>query len=285
MAGFSAPPPILRTDRNTETDEKSLLSRDESVTCGAEKRVLCAKGSDGMINDEIREELLRLQDTGYRGFLAGLIPTVPAQTVIGVRTPELRKLAKQICSREDIRDFLDALPHIWFEENQLHAFIVSQIRDFSLCVDAVDRFLPYIDNWATCDQMSPRAFAKHRTELKPWIAGWIRSGQTYTVRYGIKMLMDHFLDDAYGPDYPEMVISACSDDYYIRTAAAWYFATALAKQYDAVIGCLEGRRLDRTTHDLAIRKACESYRISPEKKAYLKTLRSVSRPSPADRAP
>ncbi len=226
-----------------------------------------------MILDDIRKELFRLQDIKYRDFQARLIPTVPPETVIGVRTPELRRLAKQLRGREDIGLFLDALPHTWFDENQLHAFILSDFKDCFLCMDAVDRFLPFVDNWATCDQMSPKVFSKHRMELLVRIREWICSDRPFTVRFGVKMLMDHFLDDAFDPSYAEMVASIHSGEYYVMTIAAWYFATALAKQYDHVIGYLENRRLDTVIHNMAIRKACESFRIDAETKEYLKTLK------------
>ena len=225
------------------------------------------------IIDEIREELFRLQDTEYRDFQSGLIPGIGAETTIGVRTPELRKYAKSLVRREDRDVFLNDLPHRYFDENQLHAFIVSEIKDYAACLDAVDRFLPYVDNWATCDQMSPKVFKKHKQELLPSIKQWIDSGQTYTVRFGAGMLMEHFLDESFDPVYPEIVAGIRSEEYYVRMMAAWYFATALAKQYEAVIPYIEERRLDPWTHNKTIQKAVESYRISPEQKEYLKELK------------
>ena len=226
-----------------------------------------------MIIDEIREELFRLQDVQYRDFQSKLIPTVPPGSAIGVRTPALRKLARDLSRRPDIGEFLDALPHLYFDENQLHAFLLSEMKDYDACLAAVNRFLPFVDNWATCDQMSPRVFRKHRQELLGSIRQWLSSDETYTVRFGMGMLMEHFLDDCFDPVYPEMVCAVRSEEYYVRMMAAWYFATALAKQYDAVLPFLEERKLDPWTHNKAIQKATESYRITPEQKAYLRSLK------------
>ena len=226
-----------------------------------------------MITDEIRAELFRLQDVQYRNFQSRLIPSRDPGSMIGVRTPELRRLAKQAGRRADISAFLDALPHTYFDENQLHAFIISDMKDYAACLERVDRFLPYVDNWATCDQMSPRVFKKHRAELSGSIPRWISSGQTFTVRFGIKMLMDHFLDGDFSPVYPELAAGVRSGEYYVRMMIAWYFATALAKQYETVLPYIEGRRLDAWTHNKTIQKAVESYRITPEQKEYLKRLK------------
>ena len=223
--------------------------------------------------NEIRKELFALQDTKYRDFQVKLIPTVDPETVIGVRTPELRKYAKQLIKSEDIEEFLTHLPHQYFDENQLHAFILSEMKDYSECVDKVDRFLPFVDNWATCDQMSPKVFKKHRQKLLKEIKRWIRSGETYTIRFGIGMLMEHFLDEDFDPAYPEMVAKIRSDEYYVNMMVAWYFATALAKQYKTVISYIEDQRLDVWTHNKAIQKSVESSRITPEQKVYLKGLK------------
>ena len=222
---------------------------------------------------EIREELFSLQDPGYRDFQGMLIPSNKDASMIGVRTPELRRLARTYAGREDIAEFLDDLPHQYFDENQLHAFIISGIKDYEKCVKEVIRFLPFVDNWATCDQMSPKVFRKHRQELAEQAEEWIGSGHTYTVRFGIKMLMDHFLEEEFDLMYPEMVAQVRSEEYYIRMMVAWYFATALAKQYDAVLPFIENRRLDPWTHNKAIQKAVESYRVTPEHKEYLKSLK------------
>ena len=226
-----------------------------------------------MINEEIREELFRLKDEKYRVFQSRLIPTVKEDSMIGVRTPQLRKYAKQLAKREDIAEFLDDLPHSYFDENQLHAFIISEIKDYARCIEEVSRFLPFTDNWATCDQMSPKVFKKHRNELLKKIRQWIASKETYTIRFGVGMLMEHFLDEDFDPAYPEMVAGIRSEEYYVNMMVAWYFATALAKQYDKVIVFLEDRRLEVWTHNKAIQKAVESYRITPEQKEYLKSLK------------
>ena len=226
-----------------------------------------------MITEEIRTRLFSLQDTAYRDFQVKLIPGTDAEKEIGVRTPELRKLAKELAKREDIRDFLKDLPHEYFDENQVHAFILSEEKDFEKCMDELELFLPYVDNWATCDQMSPKVFRKNKKDLLTAIKRWIESDQTYTVRFAIKMLMEHFLDEDFDPIYPEMVAEVRSEEYYIRMMIAWYFATALAKRYDAVLPYLKQEKLDVWTHNKAIQKAVESYRITEEQKIYLKSLK------------
>lgn len=226
-----------------------------------------------MINEEIRRELFAFQDTKYREFQAKLMPTVDAETMIGVRTPELRKLAKEFAKNDEINSFLETLPHQYFDENQLHAFIVSGMKDFDSCILETERFLPYIDNWATCDQMSPKVFRKHRQELLEHIREWIVSDKAYTVRFAIGMLMEHFLDEDFNIVYPEMVAAVRSEEYYINMMIAWYFATALAKQYNVVLPFIEQRRLEAWTHNKTIQKAVESYRVTLEQKEYLKTLK------------
>jgi len=229
-----------------------------------------------MIRNRIREELFSLQDKKYREFQAKLIPTVDPETVIGVRTPQMRKLAKRLYKETDpveLGVFLNELPHKYFDENQLHAFLISEEKDYDRCVAQINDFLPYIDNWATCDQLSPKVFKKHRGELLNNIKEWINSDRTYTIRFGIGMLMQHFLDDDFDPAYPETVAQVRSEEYYVNMMIAWYFATALAKQYDTAITYIEGQKLDVWTHNKAIQKARESYRITPEQKEYLKTLK------------
>ena len=225
------------------------------------------------ITEEIRERLFQLQDEKYRDFQSKLIPNLEASVMIGVRTPELRKLSREMERRENIGEFLDALPHRYFDENQLHAFILSEIRDYDRCVEAVCRFLPYVDNWATCDQMSPKVFRRNRQALLPHIREWIDSGKTYTVRFGIGMLMSHFLDEGFDQTYAETVASIRSEEYYVNMMSAWYFATALVGHYEEILPFLEEKRLDPWTHNKAIQKAIESYRITEEQKAYLRTLR------------
>lgn len=226
-----------------------------------------------MLTDEIREELFRLQDPEYRDFQSRLIPTMSTDRMIGVRTPELRKFAKELGKRPDKDEFLEDLPHRYYDEDQLHAFLLSEMKDYGECLAAVERFLPFVNNWATCDQMSPRVFRKHRTELLKPIRDWLTSEQPYTVRFGVGMLMEHYLDGDFDLAYPEMVARLRSDEYYVNMMIAWYFATALAKQYDAVLPFLEEQRLDDWTHNKAIQKAIESRRITPEQKAYLRGLK------------
>ncbi len=225
------------------------------------------------LTEEIRERLFSLQDLKYREMQIKIIPTVKPERIIGVRTPELRMMAKELGNREGTDAFLNDLPHSFFDEDQLHAFILSGMKDYAECLAALERFLPYVDNWANCDQMSPKVFRKHRTELLSSIRKWISSGETYMIRFGIGMLMEHYLDEDFDIAYPEMVSGIRSGEYYVNMMTAWYFATALAKQYDAVLPFIEDRRLDAWTHNKAIQKSVESYRITPEQKAYLKTLK------------
>ncbi len=235
------------------------------------------KKQDKQKINEIREHLFSMQDTKYRDFQAKLIPTVEADSVIGVRTPELRKYATELIRQGEYDAFLQDLPHKYFDENQLHAFIVSGIRDYEKCMEEVCHFLPYVDNWATCDQMSPKVFKKHKTELLGQVKEWIKSDAAYTVRFAIGMLMEHFLDEDFDPEYPKMVAKVRSEEYYINMMIAWYFATALAKQYDAILPYIEEKKLDAWTHNKAIQKSVESYRITPEQKDYLKSLKVKSK--------
>ncbi len=230
-----------------------------------------------MTIEEIRNELFSKQDLKYRDMQAKIIPNLSKDVFIGVRTPEMRKFAKQLAKTEESRLFLNDLPHKYFDENQLHAFIISEIKDYGKCVEEVNRFLPYVDNWATCDQMSPKVFKKHKGELIEEIKKWVGSDRTYTVRFGTGALMEHFLDRDFDPAYPDMVAEIRSDEYYINMMTAWYFATALAKQYDEILPYIEEHRLDVWTHNKAIQKAVESYRITPEQKAYLKSLKIKQR--------
>ena len=229
------------------------------------------------LTEKIRKRLFESHDLRYRDFQIKIIPTADKDTLIGVRTPELRTLAKQLTKREDIAKFLDDLPHRYFDENQLHAFIISGIKDYDRCMAETEKFLPYIDNWATCDQMSPKIFKKHRPDLLEHIKKWIGSDETYTVRFGIGMLMEHFLDEDFAPEYPEMVAGLRSEEYYVNMMTAWYFATAMARQYEAVLPYIENNRLDTWTHNKTIQKCVESYRITPEQKEYLKTLKIRNR--------
>lgn len=222
--------------------------------------------------EKIVKELFEMQDEKYRDFQSALIPGSDLEKVIGIRTPLLRKYAKNL-PLEDAKAFLLELPHEYFDENQLHAFIVSEIKDIDACIKEVNTFLPYVDNWATCDQMSPVIFKKHKDKLLEEVRKWIASSETYTVRFGIKMLMQHFLDEDFNLEYPEMVAKIQSEEYYVKMMIAWYFATALAKQYDSVIPFIEEGRLEKWTHNKAIQKSIESYRITTEQKKYLRTLK------------
>lgn len=226
-----------------------------------------------MIVDEIQSELFNLQDIKYRDFQSKLIPNIEKNNIIGVKTPELKSLAKQYVKNSEIKDFLIALPHRYFDENQLHAFIIAQQRDFKKCLEEVERFLPYIDNWATCDQLSPQCFKKNYEALLPYIEKWLESEKTYTVRFAIGALMRYFLGDSFKPEYAVAVASVSSNEYYVNMMRAWYFATALAKNYDEVLPFIESKKLDRWSHNKSIQKAVESYRITPEQKQYLKTLK------------
>ena len=228
---------------------------------------------ENKMTDKIRNELFNMQDIKYVDFLRKLIPNIDPETIIGVRTPELRKYAKQLEKDDMVSGFLTKLPHRYFEENQLHSFVISGIKDYKCCMDEVCRFIPYIDNWATCDQLSPKIFKKHRAELFEQIKLWISSTETYTVRFAVGMLMEHFLDEDFDIIYPEMVSEIRSEEYYVNMMIAWYFATALAKQYDAIIPFIEEGRLADWTHNKTISKARESFRITPEQKEYLKGLK------------
>jgi len=224
----------------------------------------------------IRKWLFLMQDTVYRDFQAKLIPSIDPGKMIGVRTPQLRKLARELiksCPGGDLEAFYKDLPHTYFDEDQLHAFLISEMKDYNTCMDHLEHFLPFIDNWATCDQLAPKVLAGHKEELLEKIRQWIHSDRTYTVRFAIGMLMKHFLGEDYKDEYADLVASVRSDEYYINMMIAWYFATALAKQYDSVLPYIEEHRLDAWTHNKAIQKAIESYRIIPDQKTYLRTLK------------
>lgn len=221
----------------------------------------------------VRERLFAMRDLGYRDFHAKLVPNIDKEKIIGVRTPALRKFAREFAKSPLAAEFLAALPHEYYEENNLHGFIIAGIRDFDECAEEISRFLPYVDNWATCDSLSPRVFAENRARLLPLIDEWLRSRDTYAVRFGIEMLMNHFLDEDFSPECLEKVASVKSGEYYINMAAAWYFATALAKRYEETLPLFEEKRLDAWVHNKAIQKASESFRVTNEHKAYLRTLK------------
>ena len=220
----------------------------------------------------IKEELFKLQDLKYRDFQSKLIPDVNKENIIGVRTPDLRKLAKEIM-KTDYSEFLNNLPHKYYEENQLHMFIISEIKDYYECLKRFNEFLPYVDNWSTCDQSSPKVFKKNSDKLINEIKKWIKSKETYTIRFGISMLMRVYLDEYFDEKYLEMVSKIKSKEYYVNMMIAWYFATALAKQYDTTIPYIENKKLDKWVHNKSIQKALESYRVTKEHKEYLKSLK------------
>ena len=226
----------------------------------------------------IQKRLFALQDLKYKEFHSGLVPTAETEDMIGVRVPQVRKLAKEVAKEEGCQDFLRQLPHKYYEENNLHAFIIEGMKDYEQCLAEVNRSLPYVDNWATCDSMNPKVFKKHKKELLPQIDAWLASDKTYTIRFGIGMLMGLYLDEHFSVEYLEKVASVTSKEYYVNMMRAWYFATALAKQYDATVKVLEEKRLDAWTHNKTIQKAVESYRITPGQKEYLRTLKVKSTP-------
>lgn len=221
----------------------------------------------------IQKELFALKDISYADFQAKLVPNIPRELFIGVRVPEARKLAKRLAKEQEASEFLKDLPHKYYDENILHALLISEMRDYDACIVAIDEFLPYIDNWAVCDILSPKIFKEHKTSLLEKIKEWSASDKTFTCRFGLEMLMSYFLDNDFKPDYLEITTSVHSEEYYARMMIAWFFATALAKQWDASIKYIEDNRLDTWTHNKAIQKARESRRIAQKQKEYLKTLK------------
>jgi 3-methyladenine DNA glycosylase AlkD len=221
----------------------------------------------------IKDELFKLQDISYGDFQAKLTPGIPRELFIGVRVPEARKLAKRLIREPAVSEFLEDLPHKYYDENILHGLLLSEMEDYDACIEAVDKFLPYIDNWAVCDIISPNIFKKNKTALLEKIKEWSASDKTYTCRFGIKMLMTHFLDDDFKSEYLEIPVSIHSEAYYVQMVVAWFFATALAKQWDTTVKYIEDHRLDTKTHNKAIQKARESNRITSKQKEYLKALK------------
>lgn len=222
---------------------------------------------------DIEKSLFALKDEKYAEFQAKLTPTVDKNLFIGVRVPDTRKLAKEIYKSGYYSGFLHELPHKFYDENMLHGLIVSEIKEYDECIAAVDRFLPYVDNWAVCDIMSPKCFKKNKDKLMDKIIEWSGSDEVYTARFGIEMLMTHFLDEDFKLEYLEIPANVQLEDYYAKMMVAWFFATALAKQWDAAIPYLKENRLEVWTHNRTIQKARESYRITDEQKAYLKTIK------------
>ena len=222
---------------------------------------------------EIQKELFSLQDKEYMKFSSKLTPNVPEDTIIGVRIPEIRKLAKKLVRNNEYEDFLKELPHKYYDENLLHGAIISENKDFENCIELLNSFLPFVDNWAVCDTISPKIFKKHKKELIEKIKEWSQSDKTYTCRFGVEMLMTHFLDEDFKKEYLEMVANIHSEEYYVKMVIAWFFATALTKQWDYAVIYLENNRLDVWVHNKTIQKARESLRILEDKKGYLKGLK------------
>lgn len=240
--------------------------------CQADTEILKHLRSSMVLTDR----LFAAQDEKYRQFQAKLMPTVEPGCIIGIRVPELRKIAKEAADTEAAELFLQQLPHRFYDENNLHGFLICTLKDYDATIRELDRFLPYVDNWATCDLMRPRCFAKHLDELRQQIRVWMASDRVYTIRFGMEMLMTFFLDQGFDPEDLDEVAAVANPDYYVRMMKAWYFATALAKQPEATLPILEQGKLDAWTHNKTIQKAVESYRITPEQKAYLRTLRRKS---------
>lgn len=226
-----------------------------------------------VIEQQVQKQLFALQDLKYRDFQSKLIPTIDPATVIGVRTPELRKFAKAFAKTPESQEFMKILPHQYYEENNLHGFLLENIKDYAECIAKIHAFFPYIDNWATCDMIKPKIFKKHLPELLEQIKVWLASTHTYTIRFGIEMLMSFYLEEAFEPEHLTWVAAIRSEEYYVNMMIAWYFATALAKQYDTTLLYIEEKRLASWTHHKTIQKAIESYRITDAQKAYLRTLK------------
>ena len=224
--------------------------------------------------NELQQNLFGMRDTAYAAFIAKLTPGFPPSHFIGVRVPLLRTIARSFAKEEAAsQSFLSHLPHSYYEEDMLHGMLISLVKDYDRCLDLTDRFLPYVDNWAVCDTLSPKVFAKHKAQLLENILRWSSSSHTYTCRFGLRMLMTHFLDDSFSADFLEIPAAIRSEEYYVKMMVAWFFATALAKQWEATLPYLENRQLAPWTHRKTIQKAIESYRIPPERKDYLRTLR------------
>lgn len=222
---------------------------------------------------KITDVLFKMSDEKHANFSAKLMPTIDPKTVLGIKTPLLRKYAAEIYGTEAATEFMQALPHNFFEENNLHAFLIERINNFDNCIEALEKFLPYVDNWATCDSMRPKVFKRNLDKLEVKAREWIRSTETYIIRFGIEMFMVYFLDENFSSEHTEFISKIHSDEYYVKMMIAWYFATALAKQYNKTLPYLENNVLDIWTHNKTIQKAVESYRITKEQKDYLKTLK------------
>ena len=216
---------------------------------------------------------MEVKDDKYKEFQSKLVPNIPKETILGIRTPEMRQIAKEVFESKDKDLFLNELPHKYYEENLIHFFIISMIKDFDECIKRVEEFLPYVDCWPVSDQASPKSFKKNHDKLLPYIKKWIKSNHIYTARFGIRMLMNEYLDDDFKEEYLKLVSSVKGDDYYLKMMVAWYFATALAKRYDETIPYFENHILSDWVHKKAIQKAKESYRVTDEHKKYLASIR------------
>ena len=221
----------------------------------------------------VYERLLKVKDDEYKEFQAKLVPNISPDTIIGVRTPAMRSVAKEVFKSTEKEAFLNDLPHKYYEENLVHFFILAEIKDFDECIREVEKFLPYVDCWPVSDQATPKSFKKNHKKLLPYIEKWIASDHVYTARFGIRMLMNEFLGEDFKEEYLELASSNKGEDYYLKMMVAWYFATALAKQYDAAVKYIEERKLDEWVHKKSIQKAVESFRVSDEHKEYLKSFR------------
>ncbi len=222
---------------------------------------------------KVLDKLFELKDEIYADFHSKLMPNIPREKIIGVKVPKMRKLAKEYSKSEESKVFLNDLPHKYYDENLLHGMLISEIKDYCKCIEELDKFLPFVDNWAVCDTISPKAFKNNKEKLTKKIKIWISSKETYVCRFGILMLMKHFLDDYFTPEYLENVADIESDEYYLKMMIAWFFATALSKHWNETIVYLERKKLDVWVHNKTIQKARESYRITTQQKEYLKSLK------------
>ena len=223
--------------------------------------------------NNIQKQLFKMQDVEYKNFHSKLMPTVDDEKIIGIRIPVLRKFANEFAKSQEAETFVESLPHKYYEEDNLHAFVLEKIKDFDVAIKKTEAFLPYIDNWATCDMFMPDIFKKNSEKVLPYALKWIKSDHIYTVRYGIGILMKLFLDEDFKEEYMQIVGDVKSGEYYVNMMIAWYFATALAKQYDCAVKFIEQKKLDVWVHNKTIQKAVESYRIPKTTKEYLKTLK------------
>jgi len=243
------------------------------MCCNEKSICVRIKENYGEIMKEILDKIILLKDDAYGDFQARLTPTIKRENFIGVRVPLLRSLAKELSKNSEISAFFDELPHRYYDENMLHGLLIAEIKDFDKCVAEVNKFLPYIDNWAVCDILSPKVFAKNKAKLMEYIKGWIKSNEVYTCRFGIEMLMSFYLDKDFLPEYLQPVVEVKGEDYYVKMMVAWFFTTALTKQWDSSIAIIEQKLLSPWIHNKTIQKAIESYRITDEQKDYLRKLK------------